>query len=65
MGNVQTIDELRLRSDPCAQPLQDYLKCVKDVEATEGGLRDGNDCSKETAIYKECRNQVKNKTNKK
>ncbi len=62
MGNIQSTYDLR--SDPCAKPLNDYLKCVKEVEATEGGLRDGNDCSNITAIYKECRNKMKNKDQK-
>jgi hypothetical protein len=43
-------------SDPCYPQLQSYLRCV---ESHSKGLTEGDDCSKESTEYKNCRNASK------
>ncbi|KAL8010775.1 hypothetical protein Plhal710r2_c057g0166001 [Plasmopara halstedii] len=43
----------------CAQEMESYMKCVELKNAKSGGLRDGEECEKESEAYRECRRKVK------
>eukprot|EP00644_Phytophthora_capsici_P007411 jgi/Phyca11/506696/fgenesh2_kg.PHYCAscaffold_21_\ len=39
--------------------METYVKCVEAKNAESGGLRDGEECEKESEAYRECRRKVK------
>uniref|UniRef100_M4BUJ1 CHCH domain-containing protein n=1 Tax=Hyaloperonospora arabidopsidis (strain Emoy2) TaxID=559515 RepID=M4BUJ1_HYAAE len=45
--------------DPCADAMKAYVKCVEAKTAESGGLRDGEECEKESEAYRECRRKAK------
>ncbi|KAF1319631.1 hypothetical protein FI667_g13011, partial [Globisporangium splendens] len=51
-------------ANPCAAEMDAYIKCVscacvESRNAESGGLRDGDECEKESEAYRECRKKVK------
>uniref|UniRef100_K3W5T4 CHCH domain-containing protein n=1 Tax=Globisporangium ultimum (strain ATCC 200006 / CBS 805.95 / DAOM BR144) TaxID=431595 RepID=K3W5T4_GLOUD len=46
-------------ANPCATEMDVYIKCVESRNAESGGLRDGDECEKESEAYRECRKMVK------
>ncbi|CAI5704061.1 unnamed protein product [Peronospora effusa] len=45
--------------NPCASEMDTYVKCVEAKTAESGGLRDGEECEKESKAYRECRRKIK------
>ncbi|TMW68120.1 hypothetical protein Poli38472_007792 [Pythium oligandrum] len=45
--------------NPCATEMETYIKCVESKNAESGGLRDGDECEKESEAYRECRRIAK------
>ncbi|DAZ96316.1 TPA: hypothetical protein N0F65_008440 [Lagenidium giganteum] len=45
--------------NPCQQQMDTYIKCVDARNAESGGLRDGDECEKESEEYRECRRKLK------
>jgi hypothetical protein len=45
-------DKLGLNKDPCKPDLDTYLKCV---QSKTNGLTEGDDCTAEAIVYKNCR----------
>ncbi|TDH74345.1 hypothetical protein CCR75_004607 [Bremia lactucae] len=43
----------------CTEEMEAYVKCVEAKTAESGGLRDGEECEKESEAYRECRRMAK------
>ncbi|KAG2766924.1 hypothetical protein PC116_g17155 [Phytophthora cactorum] len=52
------VEERRLRPDQLTHDV-DVRRCVEAKTAESGGLRDGEECEKESEAYRECRRKVK------